>query len=251
MGECMLEMVRHHRILGLILDEKLNWKEPLKNVKARASKKLNLLKTLDHKEWGRGRGFEGGSEDTAKKIHQMFVLSTLRYSETIYGSVSKAALRTIEPVHHKGVQIAQGVFVICKTENALCEAGLPTHTEMWELNTTIVATRILTNSDHPIRHFFMDHKIQEEYAMKTSIPQPIFMKAIETFGKQEIDVRKVETTPAYTRPPWLVNENETIDLTMCVIPKGVSRERIQAEFTSLIVDKYGEHNRIYTDGRQN
>jgi hypothetical protein len=52
MGERMLEMVRHHRILGLILDEKLNWKEHLKNVKARTSKKLNLLKTLAHKEWG-------------------------------------------------------------------------------------------------------------------------------------------------------------------------------------------------------
>jgi hypothetical protein len=38
MGECMLEMVRQHRILGLFLDEKLNWKEHLKNVKARASK---------------------------------------------------------------------------------------------------------------------------------------------------------------------------------------------------------------------
>jgi putative SOS response-associated peptidase YedK len=43
MGERMLEMVRHHR-MGLILDEKLNCKEHLKNVKARASKKLNLSK---------------------------------------------------------------------------------------------------------------------------------------------------------------------------------------------------------------
>jgi hypothetical protein len=48
--------------------------------------------------------------------------------------------------------------------------------------------------------------------MKAGTPQPIFMKAIEIFGKQKIDVRKVETTPAYTRPPWLVDENETIDL---------------------------------------
>jgi hypothetical protein len=65
----------------------------------------------------------------------------------------------------------------------------------------------------------MDQKIQEEYAMKKSTPQPIFMKAIETFGKQEIEVRKIETTPAYARPPWLANKNETIDLTMCAIPQ--------------------------------
>jgi hypothetical protein len=52
MKECMLEMVRHHRILGLIFDERLNWRD-LKTVKARASKKLNLLQTLAHKKWGR------------------------------------------------------------------------------------------------------------------------------------------------------------------------------------------------------
>jgi hypothetical protein len=50
MGECILEMVRHHKILGLIFDEILNWKEHLKIVKARASKRRNLLKTLAHKE---------------------------------------------------------------------------------------------------------------------------------------------------------------------------------------------------------
>jgi hypothetical protein len=68
-----------------------------------------------------------------------------------------------------------------------------TEAEMRKLNKTIVVTRTLTNSDHPTRHFFMDHKIQEEYTMKTSISQLISVKAIETFGKQEIDIRKVET----------------------------------------------------------
>jgi hypothetical protein len=56
------------------------------------------------------------------------------------------------------------------------------------------------------------------------------MKAIEIFWNQEIDVRKVEITPAYT---WLVDENETIDLTMCA--KGASNQRVKAdEFTSLM-----------------
>jgi hypothetical protein len=47
---------------------------------------------------------------------------------------------------------------------------------------------------------------------------------------------------------WLVDENETIDLTMCAIPKGASKQRIKAEFTSLMVDKYEEYDQIYTDG---
>jgi hypothetical protein len=90
---------------------------------------------------------------------------------------------------------------------------------MRELNTTMVATKIITNRDHPIRHFFMDSRIQGEYTMKAGTSQPP-----QIFGNQEIDVRKVEITPAYTRPPWLVDENETIDLTQCAIPKGASKE---------------------------
>jgi hypothetical protein len=50
MRERLLEMVKHHRILCLIFGERLNWKEHLKNVKACASKKLNLLKSLAHKK---------------------------------------------------------------------------------------------------------------------------------------------------------------------------------------------------------
>jgi hypothetical protein len=39
-----------YRILGLIIDDRPNWKVHLKNVKARAGKKLGLLKTLAHEK---------------------------------------------------------------------------------------------------------------------------------------------------------------------------------------------------------
>jgi hypothetical protein len=121
-------------------------------VKARAGKKLGLLKTLAHKKWG-------GDRKTLLRIHQMIVLSTLRYGESIYGTSTKPALKPLELIHNKGVKLALGVFAISKTEYALCEAGFPTLAEMRELNTTIVATRILMKERIPIRH----------------IPSPIFM----------------------------------------------------------------------------
>jgi hypothetical protein len=44
----------------------------------------------------------------------------------------------------------------------------------------------------------MESRIQGEYAMKTDTTQPIFMKAIEIFWNQEIEMRNVEITPAYS-----------------------------------------------------
>jgi hypothetical protein len=75
-------------------------------------------------------------------------------------------------------------FAICKT-NALCEAGFPMLSEMRELNTTIVATRVPMNEKHPIRHFFTNRRIQDEYAMKKGIPSPIFMKKIDDRGEHK------------------------------------------------------------------
>jgi hypothetical protein len=90
-------MVKKHRILGLTFNERLNWKEQIKNVKARVTKKLNLLKNLFHTSWG---------SDTLLQIYQMTVLATLPYGEEAYGSASCAVLRQLDAVHHKGERLA-------------------------------------------------------------------------------------------------------------------------------------------------
>jgi hypothetical protein len=78
-------MVGQHRILGLIIDVRLNWKVHLKDVKARAGKKLGLLNTIAHKKWG-------GDQKTLLRIHRMIVLPTLRYGASINGTATKPAL---------------------------------------------------------------------------------------------------------------------------------------------------------------
>jgi hypothetical protein len=48
----VIEMEGKHRILGQIIDHRLNWKVHLKDVKARAGKRLGLLKILEHTKNG-------------------------------------------------------------------------------------------------------------------------------------------------------------------------------------------------------
>jgi hypothetical protein len=64
----------------------------------------------------------------------MFVLSTLHYWESIYGTARKPVLKTLE-------------------------ADFQTLSEMRELNMTIVVTRIIMNERHSIRHFFTNRRI--------------------------------------------------------------------------------------------
>jgi hypothetical protein len=47
----------------------------------------------------------------------------------------------------------------------------------------------------------MNNKIHDEYATKPRTIKPIFIRAIEYLGQLQIDVRRIETTPYYLRPP--------------------------------------------------
>jgi hypothetical protein len=67
-------MTNHHRILGLIFDKRLNWKEHIEDSKARAMKIMSIIKSLAHKKWG-------ADQQTFLKIHQMMILPTLRYGD--------------------------------------------------------------------------------------------------------------------------------------------------------------------------
>jgi hypothetical protein len=55
----------------------------------------------------------------------------------------------LDLIHHRGEGLALGTFALCKTENVLCKAGLPTLTEMRDENTMKTGIRIMTNENHP------------------------------------------------------------------------------------------------------
>jgi hypothetical protein len=80
--------------------------EHIKDVKARAMKNLNIIKSLAHKKWG-------ADQQTLLRIHQMIIFSTLRYGDAAYGSASPTTLKTLDPVHHKGVRLALETFAVC------------------------------------------------------------------------------------------------------------------------------------------
>jgi hypothetical protein len=148
-------MVKHHRILGLVIDKRMSWNKHIQDAKERAGKKPNLTECLSHTS-------SGADQKKLLKIHQMNIPSTLRDGETAYGSAPKAVLRELDPIHHRGVRLALGTFTVCKTENVLCEAKLPTLTEMRDENTMKTGIRILTNENHATRSQIINQNIYDD-----------------------------------------------------------------------------------------
>jgi hypothetical protein len=69
------------------------------------------------------------------------------------------------------ISLVLGTFVIYRPENLLCEAGPTKLDEIRRLKSTKSAIRILTNTDHPIRPYFTNPNILDEYAIRPRNPQ--------------------------------------------------------------------------------
>jgi hypothetical protein len=76
------------------------------------------------------------------------------------------------------------------------------------LKSTKSAIRILTNTDHLIRPYFTNPNKLDEYVMQPK--NPLFIRTAEYYlGETQIDIRRIEMSPRYNRPPWKpVNEKQ-------------------------------------------
>jgi hypothetical protein len=131
-------------------------------------------------------------------------------------------LKTLNPVHHKGVRLALGTFAVCRPDNVLHKARISTLAEIREQGTARIAIRVITNESHPLRSYFMNNKVHDEYAIKPRTIKLIFIRAIEYLGQLQRDVKRIEATSYYLRPSWRKDQYEQIDQLLCEIPKGSS-----------------------------
>jgi hypothetical protein len=73
-------------------------------------------------------------------LYKCAVLTVSIYADAAYGSTSPTTIKTLDPVHHKGVRLALGA------------------------RPARLAIRVITNESHLIRSYFMNKKIHDEYA---------------------------------------------------------------------------------------
>jgi ribonuclease HI len=133
-------------------------------------------------------------------------------------------------------------------ENVLCEAGLAKLDENRKLNSTKLAIRILTNTDHPIRPYFTNPNKLDEYAMRTRNPQPLYIKIAKYLGETQIDISRIEMSPRYNRPPWKPLNEKQFDVRLSAFGPGNSSERYRTKTAGTLDEDCGNHVKIYTDG---
>jgi hypothetical protein len=52
----------------------------------------------------------------------------------------------------------------------------------------------ISKPNHPIRTYYLNPTKSDKYALRPAAPKPLFVRAMEYFGKLQIDTRKIESS---------------------------------------------------------
>jgi hypothetical protein len=166
-------------------------------------------------------------------IIKMIILSILRYGEEAYSSASKAVLKKLEPTHNRGIRLALGVFAVCRTDNALCKAGVSTLADKRNLNNH----SFISNPNHPIRPYCLNQTKLDEYQQ----PQNLYSH------HQWSTVENYRSTLEKSNASHSTSDHQgQISTTYSIIYFVQTDEEHATKDSKLKLNKH--HIKIYTDG---
>ena len=105
-----IPVVKEHKFLGLIFDNKLNFIPHIKYLKAKCKKALNILKVVSHYDWGADR-------KVLLRLYRALVRSKLDYGSIVYGSSRVSYIKCLDPIHNHGLRLCLGAYMLKQMKN--------------------------------------------------------------------------------------------------------------------------------------
>ena len=103
--------------LGLIIDERLNWKDHVDHLRAKCTYSVNLIKHVSHLSWGADR-------KTLQRLYTTLVQSKLDYGAQVYGASRSIVLKHLEPIQNACLRAITGAFRSSPAVSLCMETGM-------------------------------------------------------------------------------------------------------------------------------
>lgn len=112
----LIKQETSHRLLGVILDRKLLFKEHIMNLKGRVTRNNNVLRHLSGTSYGSDR-------KVLLRINNALNISILDYGQIIYSQSCETNLKTLNVIQNSSIRMAIRAFRTTPVESLLVEAG--------------------------------------------------------------------------------------------------------------------------------
>ena len=137
-----IRIVQQTKYLGMILDNKLNFKPHIDSLKKKCQKALNILKIISHTNWGADR-------KTMIHLYRALIRPKLDYGCIIYSSARKTYLEKLNTIQNQALRLCLGAFRTSPIQSLHTEANeLPLHLRREKLSLQYML-KLKSNPENP------------------------------------------------------------------------------------------------------
>lgn len=233
------------KYLGVILDEKLNFKEHINYIKNKSSLKLNVLKTLSHTRYG-------SDQELLLKVLNSTVLSLLDYAAVIYNSCSDHELKKLDSVLNTGLRLSLGAFKSSPTQSLQIESGFHSLKKRRQVQIMKYSLKILSMSNHPLKESLLNLNKINKFSYKPLKLQPFYTRAhIELHKINEqfpINFNNIWQLSSQKQPPW-ISKDIQIDISLSDhLKNNTNANQYKKLYQQKIQTKFKNFELLFTDG---
>ena len=192
------------KFLGIIFDQKLDFKAHVKYLKEKRRKALNILRVVGHTDWG-------ADKSTLLKLYRTLVRSKLDYGCAVYGSTKHYILKSLDPIHYQGLRIALGAFRTSPVQSLYAEAGEPSLRHRRLKLSMNYFLKLKSLPDNPC-HNVINNPPPSELFEKTKTIPPFGTRTLPHIEEANIEPDLIDSQYERTPPPG----NTVI---LCSIPR--------------------------------
>ncbi|XP_076388981.1 uncharacterized protein LOC143264669 [Megachile rotundata] len=241
LGTNILRFVICTKILGVLFDSKLTWKNHIEHLINICKQRLKPIKAISNKNWG-------ADQAVLLQTYQATIRSKIDYASVIYNSAKTNIIKNLDTIHNAGLRIVTGAFHTTPIGSLLIEAGETSLDHRRKLLSLKYAVRALTSTNSIIHSdIFSNVTHQSQYETGNF---PLHQRVKNYLEELQFKLPNMEKTRLHKIPPWTLQTPE-IDTTLEIYRKeNLSKERFKQIFNALC-SNYPDFTHIYTDGSKN
>ena len=117
--------VQQAKYLGMIFDNKLNFKAHIEYLLQKCLEDLKLLKIISKMNWGAGC-------KVMLRIYRSHIRTKVDYRSSIYNTTHKSYFKKLQTIHNQGLRLSLGALHTSPTQRLYIKANKPPLTLRWE-----------------------------------------------------------------------------------------------------------------------
>ena len=215
--------VRKMRILGVLVDTRLNFLQHFSNTKKSCNTRMNVIKIL-------GSRLKRSNRTTLLNVGSALIVSKLLFGLVLSSTNIEAMVRVLGPTYNNMVRLATGAFCTSPVPSVMAETGVLPFQLLLVQRLSQLATRIAEKGVE-YRKLPVIKRAADLFNETTGATIPSVCK-IQRLGSKEWYTKRV-------------NIDDTLEKST---KAGEPKETAIPKFHELIARKYPEHKTIYTDG---